>query len=66
MTLIEAWFRFESQLRRPGERKSNPIASDEREASVGTDFPKKVRKAISIMVAVGATILLVGSLSDVV
>ena len=57
-TLIEAWSRFESQSREPVERKSNAVAREERPASVGADFPKKVRNAIFIMVAVGATILI--------
>ena len=71
-TLIEAWSRFESQSREPVERKSNAVAregrpafSEERPASVGADFPKKVRNAIFIMVAVGATILIVDSLLHV-
>ena len=64
-TLIEAWSRFESQSREPVERKSNAVATDERPASMGADFPKKVRNAIFIMVAVGATILLVDSLLHV-
>ena len=64
-TLIEAWSRFESQSREPVERKSNTVPSEARPASVGADFPKKVRNAIFIMVAVGATILIVDGLLHV-
>jgi len=58
-TLVGAWARFgpSSEGAAKGERK--PVVFDEPRAPVSTDFPKKIRNAILIMVAVGMTILII-------
>jgi len=59
---IEGWSRFDQQKKQQEDEPPKMIASDQPRMPVGTDFPKKIRNAIFIMVAVGVTILLVDSL----
>jgi len=60
--LIEGWSRFDQQKKQQEDEPQKIIASAEPSMPVGTDFPKKIRNAIFIMVAVGATILVIDSL----
>ena len=60
--LIEGWNRFDQQNKHQNGDPPKVIASDQSSIPVSNDFPKKIRNAIFIMVAVGVTILLVDSL----
>jgi hypothetical protein len=60
--LIEGWNQFDQQNKHQNDEPPKMIASDQLSMPVGTDFPKKIRNAIFIMVAVGATILVIDSL----
>ena len=60
--LIEGWNRFDQQNNLQKDEPPKVIVSDQPPMPVSTDFPKKIRNAIFIMVAVGVTILLVDSL----
>jgi hypothetical protein len=60
--LIEGWNRFDQQNNLQKDEPPKVIVSDQPRMPVSTDFPKKIRNAIFIMVAVGVTILLVDSL----
>jgi hypothetical protein len=62
--LIEGWKRFDQQNRHQNDEPPKMIASDQSSMPVSSDFPKKIRNAIFIMVAVGVTILLVDSLQQ--
>ena len=61
---IEGWSRFDQQKKQQEDEPQKIIASAEPSMPVSTDFPKKIRNAIFIMVAVGVTILLVDSLQQ--
>jgi hypothetical protein len=62
--LIEGWNRFDQQNNLQKDEPPKVIVSDQPRMPVSTDFPKKIRNAIFIMVAVGVTILLVDSLQQ--
>jgi len=55
---IQVWNSFELQNGRSILKNTAPVRSTEPEP-VSTDFPKKVRNAIFIMVGLGTTILLI-------
>jgi hypothetical protein len=63
--LIDAWARFDPPSECSAEGEPNPVVFDEPPAPVSTDFPKKIRNAILIMVAVGVTILIIDALRQV-
>ena len=60
--LIEGWNRFDQQHNLQKDEPPKVIVSEQPRMPVNADFPKKIRNAIFIMVAVGVTILLVDSL----
>jgi len=62
--LIEGWNQFDQQNKHQNDEPPKMIASDQLSMPVSTDFPKKIRNTIFIMVAVGVTILLVDSLQQ--
>ena len=64
-TLIGAWARFDPPSDGYAEGELKPVVFDEPTAPVSTDFPKKIRNAILIMVAVGVTILIIDALRQV-
>jgi len=64
-TLVGAWARFDPPSECPAEDELNPVVFDEPPAPVSTDFPKKIRNAILIMVAVGVTILIIDAFRQV-
>jgi hypothetical protein len=62
--MIEGWNRFDQQNNLQKDEPPKVIVSDQSSMPVSSDFPKKIRNAIFIMVAVGLTILLVDSLQQ--
>ena len=64
-TLVGAWARFDPPSEGAAEGELKPVVFDEPTAPVSTDFPKKIRNAILIMVAVGVTILIIDALRQV-
>ena len=59
---IDGWNRFDQQMNEQGKQPEKVISSGQQRIAVSTDFPKKVRNVIFIMVATGVAILLVDSL----
>ena len=64
-TLVGAWARFDPPSECSTEGELNPVVFDEPPGPVSTDFPKKIRNAILIMVAVGVTILIIDAFRQV-
>ena len=62
---IDGWNRFDQQIKEQGKQPEKVMPLSQPTMPVGTDFPKKVRNAIFIMVAAGIAILLVDSLQHV-
>ena len=62
---IDGWNRFDQQIKEQGKQPEKVMPPSQPSMPVGTDFPKKVRNAIFIMVAAGVAILLVDSLQHV-
>ena len=62
---IDGWNRFDQQIKEQGKQPDKVMPPGQPSMPVSTDFPKKVRNAIFIMVAAGVAILLVDSLQHV-
>ena len=64
--LIGAWAYFDPQSHSQAEEQPNPSVIENPSSSVSTDFPKKVRNSIFVMVSLGITILIIDALRNII